>query len=169
MTKWVMVAHNFKKEIPMNKQIEIITAFRNQLIKMLDELSNEQINKIPTGFNNNLVWHLGHVIASQQAMGYKRSENAILIDEELFQKYKGGTKPEGIVDQAGYERLKELSAKTLAQFDTDYDAGLFNNYTTFAIGVGVEITSINDALGMLQLHEGMHFGYAQALKRAIGA
>jgi hypothetical protein len=151
----------------MKKQIEIITSFRNLLIKMLDESSNEQINKIPTGFNNNLVWHLGHVIVSQQSMAYKRSGNTMLIDPALLEKYKGGTKPDGVVDQAGYEELKVISAKTLDQFDKDFDAGKFGNYETFALGTGVEITSINDALGMLQLHEGMHFGYAQALKRAI--
>jgi hypothetical protein len=153
----------------MKKAIEVITSFRNLLIKSLDELSNEQINKVPEGFNNNLVWQLGHVIVSQQSMAYKRSDNPMIIDDALLQQYKGGTKPEGAVSQAEYEELKELSAKTLEQFDKDFAAGKFKNYTTFALGTGVEITSIDEALGMLQLHEGMHYGYSQALKRAIAA
>ncbi|WP_407635809.1 DinB family protein [Solitalea canadensis] len=33
----------------------------------------DQLNKVPAGFNNNLIWNIGHEIVAQQALIYKSS------------------------------------------------------------------------------------------------
>ena len=50
----------------MNKAIERLKNPRMMLIKMLNELSTEQLNKVPAGFNNNIIWNAAHMVAAQQ-------------------------------------------------------------------------------------------------------
>jgi len=37
---------------------------------MIEDFSLEELNKIPEGFNNNIIWNIAHVIATQQALVY---------------------------------------------------------------------------------------------------
>lgn len=57
----------------MNKQIEIIRKTRVKLLEMLSDLSTDQLNKIPAGFNNNIIWNLAHLVAAQQGICYLRA------------------------------------------------------------------------------------------------
>lgn len=151
----------------MRKEIELTAAFRKLLLTLLDELSLEQINTIPPGFNNNLVWQLGHVIAVQQAICYKRSQNAPVVADALIDRYKKDTRPEKPLSAEEYEELKQVSATSMAQLDKDFDDGVFAGFEAFTLGNGVEVASIQDALVMIAAHEALHYGYAQALRRAV--
>lgn len=43
---------------------------RTLYLEYLDTYSLDQLNTIPDGFNNNLIWNIGHVIVSQQGLIY---------------------------------------------------------------------------------------------------
>jgi hypothetical protein len=151
----------------MNYPIEIIRKTRENVLKMIDGLSIEQLNKIPQGFNNNLIWNIGHLIATQQGICYKRAGFPLVIDEAFFDTYKSGTKPEGLVDEAGLENIKLLLVSAINQLEIDYNKGLFTNYQTWTTRYNFEITNIDEALNFLPFHEGLHTGYIMALKRAL--
>ena len=55
----------------MEKIIELIKATRNKLLSLVEELTTEEMNYIPTGFKNNLAWQIGHLVVSQQILCYK--------------------------------------------------------------------------------------------------
>lgn len=153
----------------MHKLIDVINTTRKGLIGLLDELTIEQINEIPHGFNNNLIWHLGHVIVSQQGLCYERAGAKPLIEMAVIDKYKMGTKPEQFITQDEFVFLKNMSEETLEQLDKDLASGVLDQYQPFVLGSGLPIDSIKDALAMLCMHEGMHLGYAQAMRRVIKA
>ncbi|MEP0711071.1 MAG: DinB family protein, partial [Algoriphagus sp.] len=67
--------------------------------KFLHHNSLAQLNKIPEGFNNNLIWNIGHVIVVQQRLVYALSGLPMAISDELFAAYKPGTKPEEQVSE----------------------------------------------------------------------
>lgn len=46
---------------------------RNLYAAYFDNYSLEQLNKIPAGFNNNLIWNIGHIIVAQQSLIYQLS------------------------------------------------------------------------------------------------
>jgi len=50
----------------MKKEIERLKKTRIFLLDLIKDLTTEQLNEIPKGFNNNIIWNLGHLIASQQ-------------------------------------------------------------------------------------------------------
>ena len=52
----------------MQYHLDIIKQTRANIIKMTEAQSLEMLNQIPEGFNNNLVWNLGHVIVTQQLL-----------------------------------------------------------------------------------------------------
>ena len=79
------------------------------LIKMLNELSTEQLNKVPAGFNNNIIWNAAHMVAAQQGICYKRSGEQMKIEEDFFQAYKPDTKPEKFSFQINTIDLRQPS------------------------------------------------------------
>lgn len=149
----------------MKDQIDAIRKTRTYLLDLTKELSLEQLNKIPTGFNNNIIWNLGHLVAAQQGVCYMRAGLKPRIDEELFNKYKPGSKPENVVNEQEVNKIQELLLSTLNVLEKDYDAGLWTGYNAWTTRYGIELKSINEALQFLNFHEGLHSGYIMALKR----
>ncbi|MBC7615971.1 MAG: DinB family protein, partial [Pedobacter sp.] len=83
----------------MNKIIQVIKACRSKWLSMIDQLTTDQLNKIPVGFNNNLAWQFGHVIVSQQILCYRLAGQKFVINEELIDRYKNGSKPENYISE----------------------------------------------------------------------
>ena len=151
----------------MKKQFEILKKTREYLLEFVRDLSVEQLNEIPTGFNNNIIWNMGHMIAAQQGVCYKRSGLALHISEEFFLAYKPDSKPEGLVSAEEIEKIKALLLSSINQLETDYANHVFANYTPWTNRYGIEHTTIEDTLCFLPYHEGLHLGYVMALKRLI--
>lgn len=151
----------------MIKQIESIKATRNSLLNLISDLSVEELNEIPSGFNNNIIWNIAHLVASQQGVCYKRAGLGLLIDDVFFMAYKPGTKPEHFVDTKQIDVIKGLLLTTIDQFETDLKNNVFINYPSWVTRYGVELKSIDDAIIFLPFHEGLHFGYIMALKRVL--
>jgi hypothetical protein len=151
----------------MKSQIETIRKTRSFLLEQIKNLSNEQINQVTEGFNNNIIWNLGHMIAAQQGMCYKRAGLPTIISENFWEKFKTGSKPEGLMSEDEITHIKELFFTTLDKVQTDYDKKIFDNYSAWSTRYGVEITSIDDTIEFLPFHEGLHAGTILAIKRLV--
>ncbi len=151
----------------MQYHLSIIKQTRANIIKLTDSYDIEMLNKIPEGFNNNLIWNLGHVIATQQLLCYALSGNKTIIHSDLITAFRKGTKPEGNVGKGQYDMLKELAFSTLDRLDEDYQAGLFEEFKEYPTSYGISLNSIEEAIQFNTIHEGMHFGYCLALRRAL--
>jgi hypothetical protein len=152
----------------MTKAIEIIAAPRTKVIEILKELSLEQLNMVPAGFNNNIIWNAGHMIAAQQGVCYKRAGLNTVIDEAFFETFKPGTKPERFFDAADVENIIGLFTTTLTQLEADLQTNKFANYPTWTTRYGAELSSINDAVAFLPFHEGLHIGTIVAMRKLVG-
>ena len=150
----------------MNKQIEIIKKTRIYLLEQIKDLSTEQLNKIPEGFNNNIIWNLGHMVATQQGICYRRAGLPIYIEENIWESYHSGTSPGAFVDAAAIDNIKYLMATTIDQLEIDLDKGI-SNYTPWTTRYDVELKSLEDAVNFLPYHEGLHCGCIMALKRLV--
>lgn len=151
----------------MTKAIEIIKLPRLKLLGMVQDLSVEQLNKIPAGFNNNIIWNLAHMVATQQNICYKRSGLDIIIDERFFTPFLPGTKPDGFITAGDVAIIKDLFFSTLDELENDLQNGKFANYTPWTTRYGNTINSGEEAVAFLPFHEGIHTGYIWALKRVI--
>ncbi|HWZ34930.1 MAG TPA: DinB family protein [Mucilaginibacter sp.] len=151
----------------MTKAIETIKLTRTSLLDAVKDLSIEQLNKIPAGFNNNIIWNLAHLVAAQQNICYKRAGLEPVIEERFFTPFLPGTKPEAFISAGDVERIKGLLFSTLDQLEAGLQSGKFANYTPWTTRYGNSINSGEEAAAFLPFHEGIHTGYIWALKRVI--
>ena len=151
----------------MKEQIEYIARSRNNLLEQLRELSVEELNSIPPGYNNNIIWNLGHLIAAQQGICYMRSTLPTYIEDSLFSAYKPGSRPERNIDQQEIDSIRELFVSTVRQLNEDYDNKIFNGYKPWTTRNGFEIRNIEEAISFVLFHEGHHGGVISSFKRLV--
>lgn len=154
----------------MNHKIETIKKFRHFLLRQIDGLTPEQLNIIPNGYNNNIIWNVAHLIAATQSLCYVRAGLPITVDGRYVTPFMPGTKPERLLEQPEIDRIKELSITSLDQLQVDVDQHLFTNYSPSTVIpkiYGVDVNTIDDAIDFLLYHEGFHSGYVRSLKHLV--
>ncbi len=152
----------------MSQTTNFISFIREQFVKMLDDLTVEQINAVPPGFKNNLIWNLAHAISAQQAYLYGKAGLTPVADADLITDYGNGTVPKDFVDAAEIERIKQLAIFTATKLHDDVTSGVFGSYPAITITPRqIPLNNINDALEFILFHEGLHLGTAKALKAAV--
>jgi len=151
----------------MKAQIETIRKTRSFLLEQIKSLGTELINQIPEGFNNNIIWNLGHMIAAQQGICYKRAGLPTIIGEDFWEKFRTGSKPQGPLNEEEITNIKDLLFTTLDKLEADLNNNIFGNYTTWTTRYGVEIGSIDAALEFLPFHEGLHSGTIFTMKKLV--
>ena len=60
----------FSKKNKMNATLELTRTSRLILSQILPNYTLAQLNKIPPGYSNNLIWNIAHVIVVQQMLVY---------------------------------------------------------------------------------------------------
>lgn len=148
--------------------IDTIMASRNLFLKLMDGLTIEQLNQVPEGFNNNIIWNFGHVIVSQQILCYKLAGLPMKIDASYVSRYSKGTKPETFLDENELQFLKIQATQLIDELAVDIEKkNTFTSYNTYTTSFNVELNSVGDAVKFITMHEGLHLGYAMALKRIV--
>lgn len=151
----------------MEKVFDIILKTREVFTNALKDFSIEQLNNIPDGFNNNIVWNFAHIIVTPQLLCYKLSGLPFTLDEALIDAYKKGTKPEGFVSKEAFDTLLELEKFTTIKLIEDYKAGIFKTYQPYINSFNVEQTCVEDAIKFSSVHDGLHLGAVRALRRLV--
>ncbi len=135
-----------------------LEATRNNILKIINTRTTEQLNKIPSSFNNNLIWNFGHVIITQQLLVYGLSKTPMYVSEEFVSKYRKGSKPEQVIQHEEIEELKELAHTTIKKLKEDIEKNIFGSYKTYTTSYGVTLNSVQDAISFNNSHEAMHLG-----------
>lgn len=134
---------------------------------LLDKYSLEQLNKIPNGFNNNLIWNAAHIICSHQSLIYMSSSLPINIPEDFFNRYKPETKPTGPVGQEEIDYVKNLLLTTVNQTEADLASGKFVSFNERQTRTGFHLGNLQDALHFNLYHEGIHLGYIMSIRKFV--
>jgi hypothetical protein len=150
----------------MEATFKIWETSRNIYLKIIENYSLEQLNKIPEGFSNNLAWNLGHIIVSQQGLVYRLSGLPMNISPEMMEKYKNGSKPTATT-QEEIEELKVLLFSLLNQTKEDYANGKFTSYNEYTTGTGFYLANLKDAMEFNNYHEGIHLGFMMNIRKFI--
>ena len=151
----------------MKETFENTQTSRNLLNRLIENLSFEQLNTIPPGFNNNIVWNIGHIIVVQQMLVYNLSGLPMQVDADLVSKYKKGTRPSELTTKAEVAILKELLFTTVKQTESDFAAGLFKNFTEYTVMTGFVIKNASDAIAFNYYHEALHTGVIMSLRKFV--
>tara|TARA_R110002049_G_scaffold61447_2_gene163676 strand:- start:2719 stop:3183 length:465 start_codon:yes stop_codon:yes gene_type:complete len=152
----------------MQFTFEVFNNIRPFFKKHIENNSLEDLNKIPEGFNNNIIWNIGHIVVTAQLLAYKLSGLPMMVSDDLVNKYRKDTKPEAPVSQAEVDEIKALLFSAIKQLESDYKNEVFKDYSEYTVSTtGNTLTNIDEALQFILFHEAMHLGYILALVRAV--
>ncbi len=153
----------------MDYQFEVLEKTRKTILKALDGHSLEEINTIPSGFNNNLAWNFAHLVVTQQLICYRFSGLPLDMDQTLIDRYRKGSSPSESQPMSSGEwtYFKNLFLQKIQTTKTDYQNGKFKSYKSYTTSLDITITNIEEAITFNNLHEGLHLGYILAQKRAL--
>lgn len=146
---------------------EILRITRKNLISLVQAHSLEQLNHIPEGFNNNLIWNFGHVLVTQQLLCYKLAGLTPLLSDEIIDRYKKGTAPTSAITKEEYQYLIEQANQLVVQAERDFLKGKFTTYNPYQASYGIELNSIEKAFAFNNIHEGLHLGYMMSLRKSL--
>lgn len=137
---------------------EILQILRNNTLKSVESLSTSQLNLIPNGHNNNIIWHLGHMVVTQQLLCYSRSGAKSYLAEETLDKYRKGTSPKEWTRPVALEEIRPLLLSTAEVFEKDYQSGKLSSYEPYVTSAGVKLSTIDEAIIYNYGHENLHYG-----------
>ncbi|MBK8628075.1 MAG: DinB family protein [Saprospiraceae bacterium] len=140
---------------------------RKAFKKILDSLNVEQINKIPTGFNNNVLWNVGHIIAVQQRLIYGLAGQKYFLDKVFVNSFLPGTKPDEYYNEAMINDIKLWLVVTYDQMIMDINDNKFLTYTPFTTALRYEINDLDSAIAFNLYHEALHMGHILNIKKHL--
>jgi len=151
----------------MKSTFNVTRVSRQVYDRFFDNYSTEQLNKIPPGFSNNLIWNIGHIVVSQQMLMYLASGNTPNVSIELIDRYKRGTRPESDASAEEIAEIRSMLFTLVDKSEEDYNAGVFTTYTERKTELGFTLTSIEDAIEFNNYHEATHLGIMMSLRKFV--
>ena len=151
----------------MQKRFDTLLKARQLMLNIIEKLSNEQLNKIPTGFKNNIAWNVAHLLVTQQLLCYKLSGLDCAISDEMIENFRKGSAPNYSVSNEEFETIKKQFLQFPILLDEDYKCGIFKNYSEYTTSVNVTLSSIEDAIDFNLYHEGIHLGVVLQLLKFV--
>jgi hypothetical protein len=65
------------------QDIETLREIRGFILRLVDGLSPEQLEAVPPGASNSILWNLGHLAVTQQLLHYKLSGLPMYLPDEV--------------------------------------------------------------------------------------
>ena len=100
-------------------------------------------------------------------MVYGLSNRPLLVDSDLVKTYKKDTKTVNEATEEELALVKTLLFSTIEQTKTDYDNGMFKNFTPYTTSLNVTLSTVDEAIRFNTFHEGIHLGYILAMKNTL--
>jgi predicted transcriptional regulator len=151
----------------MDWAFDITIKTRKFLNSFIENLSLLELNKVPDGFNNNIIWNIAHVIVTQQLLVYNLSGLPTIASKEMIDSFRKGTRPLRDLNQAEVDAISNLLFSTIEKTKDDYDSKLFQTYNQCTVTTKNTISNVEEAIEFNNFHEGIHLGYILALRKSI--
>lgn len=152
--------------------MQVITnhkAIRKNFEKAVEKVNEADLIMIPAGFNNHIIWNIGHAVVTQNVLIYGMSGLDFTLPTDFIKRYKKGTFPSEIENpKTELETIFELGRIADEQLSYDIREMRFSDYQKYETSFGITLNSFNDALQFNNIHESLHLGYVMAIKRALG-
>lgn len=141
---------------------------REQFIALIRSLSIDELNKVPEGYRNNIIWNFGHIVVTTLALCYQRTGLNPDLTIPFQEDFAKGTAPQRTYTSSEVERLVEVSISSINELITDYKTGNLNKIQSFSTQTyGLELKSIEDVILTCLMHDNLHYGYALAQNKSL--
>jgi len=151
----------------MEKLFETAIFTRKAMLNILNELNEDQFNKVPNGHKNSVFWNVAHVMVTQQLLLYGLSGLPLQVDESFVKRYAKGTVAPSVVSKEDIDLVKGNLVELCIQAQRDFDKGLFETYKPYMTSAEIELKSIEDGIKFSAYHDGIHLGVVLSLKKLV--
>ena len=151
----------------MKTELKLLNVSIQNIIKLVEDVSVENLNKIPAGFPNNLIWHVAHLEVTQKLLIYGLSGNNLNLEADFVANYRKGTAPTAILSAAECEQIIEGFKTQFETLQADLKQDIFKEYKPYPTSYNFEIASLQDAITFNNLHYGLHFSSMLRLKKML--
>jgi hypothetical protein len=137
---------------------------RDRLLLLVEKCPIEQRNVIPTGFNNHIFWHIGHILTVTDGMVFVRSAEASRIPESYRSFFGNGTKPADWIDtpptwETIITQLKEQPQAVRDAFSGRLEQAVTENYA--------KAENVGEMLINNLTHDSNHAGSIHAMLKVL--
>lgn len=141
-----------------------LETYRSETIGLVDGMTDEQAEIIPTGFRNNIRWNLGHIYLDQYLWIEAITKEPVEHTDQFNQWFGFGTSPTNFTEETPrLEELKELLQQQPKIIRKHYGDLLEKEFMPTEMGM----RTIEQVLTRTIFHEGLHAGAIISLKRFI--
>ena len=158
---------NFNEIIFMQTLVDIQLHNRKLFHRFLSQFTLEQLNTIPEGFNNNIVWNIAHSLVTQQLLMYKLSGLSLHIPQEWVGMFAKGTKPERDLTADEVSAIDAALFSTHEEMIEDLKQGVFSGFKPYTTSTKMELNDIAAAQTFVLFHDGLHIGSVLALAKLV--
>lgn len=151
----------------MKNQFHITLQNRKLLYNFLKKTPREALLKIPEGYRNNIWWNIAHVVVTQQLLVYKMSNLPMRVSDELVNKFRKGTVPDGTATDEEIEEIQGFLFSTVEWAQEDYEKGIFKEFNEYTTSLNVTLKSVEDSIEFNVFHEGLHLGVILSLQKVL--
>ncbi|TXF89178.1 DinB family protein [Neolewinella aurantiaca] len=155
----------------MSKQPEhklaYLLAARKNILRIFEAHDLEQLNEIPPGFNNNLVWNAGHVVATMELLLYALSGQKTPSGRDFIDRYRKGTRPEAPASQEECDLIAKQLIAGVEQLSKDLEVEDFSNFKEYTTSFGATLKNVGEAMDFNNMHEAMHLGTMISLRNQL--
>ncbi|MFP7334311.1 DinB family protein [Shouchella clausii] len=143
---------------------EQLNTYRGELLNMVEDVTEEEAEIVPRGFNNNIRWNLGHVILDQYLWIRVLTKEDMPVSLAFNQWFGYGTDPSHFTDETpSLAELISLLREQPRLIEQDYRDRLEEEFPPTDMGMH----TIEQVLVRTIFHEGLHMGAIIAIKRQI--
>ena len=143
---------------------------RSNTLASLNATTEEQALIVPQGFNNSILWNLGHIyVAVESVMSHVEGSQAEL-PESYSELFGIRTSPSAwTINPPTLEELASYLEEQIKYVESTYGDKLEEKLTEpFQLNDRTTFHTYGEVLNFMIWHEGLHLGVINGIKRAIG-
>ncbi|GED70534.1 hypothetical protein BRE01_42360 [Brevibacillus reuszeri] len=139
--------------------------YRSETLHAIEGMTEEEVNLVPVGFNNGILWNLGHIYLDQYLWISHLTKEEISIPPGFHEWFAYGTKPaDWQTPPPSLDTLRQLLANQPEQIRTMYGERLEEEFPATESGMH----TISQVLVRTIFHEGLHLAAITAIRRFLG-
>jgi hypothetical protein len=100
----------------MTDILESINNLRRNVLAITENITVAQLNNIPSGFNNNIIWNLGHILVVSDELLYKNSPFSIPSYDFDISAFKKGSRPDNVINEKDIASIRSALSDTVPRF-----------------------------------------------------
>ncbi|WP_456275188.1 DinB family protein [Bacillus sp. AK128] len=141
-----------------------LESYRTDILGVVGQLTEQEAELIPSGFNNNIRWNLGHIYTDQYLWIQAVTKEKTVLPESFNQWFGYGTSPANFQPETpSLEELKSLLENQPAHIREVYSKRLEEQFPPTEMGMN----TIEQVLIRTIFHEGMHLQAILDIKKFI--